>query len=69
MRRRSNKLTKHHLLAEARGGNNRPENILFLKREKHDTWHTLFGNMSLEEAINLLQRTKRMKDALKHKGY
>jgi hypothetical protein len=63
------KLTKHHILPRSRGGVLNPGNILFLKREKHDVWHKLFKDMTIEEAISLLQRTQRMKESLMKNGY
>jgi hypothetical protein len=66
---RKRKITRHHILPKNRGGGNEPWNILRIKRERHDMWHTLFRSMTLEEARDLLDRTIRMKNALKHRGY
>lgn len=55
------KITKHHLINKSRGGGNQPWNILMLEIEKHQAWHKLFGNLNLDEAIDLLQRIKRAK--------
>ena len=59
--KRGKKLTRHHLLPKSRGGNGEPENILYLWVERHRLWHFLFGNNSLEEIIQILQRIARMK--------
>jgi len=53
-------LTRHHILAKARGGNNHPKNILMLTWEHHRLWHKLFGNLTLSEIIAVLQRIERM---------
>lgn len=56
------RMSKHHLTPESRGGKATPENILFLDWDRHHTyWHKLFGNMTLEEIIDALQRIARMK--------
>lgn len=57
-----NKITKHHLTPKCRGGHADAWNILNIYRDKHDVWHTLFKERTLEEAIILLKRVQRMKD-------
>lgn len=59
--------TRHHLTPKChyRGGYkpaiNSPENILLIYRDKHDAWHRLFKEATLEEVIGLLTRVARMK--------
>lgn len=59
--RRRRKLTRHHLTPKSRGGNGSAKNILYIHRNKHDVWHILFGNATLEEAALLLFRIAKMK--------
>lgn len=51
----------HHLLPRSRGGDDSISNLLLMKIEKHEAWHKLFGTMSAEEALALLQRVVRAK--------
>ena len=55
------KLTKHHLTPKERMGTGEPSNILMLWRDRHDYFHKIFGNRTLEELIAVLQRIARMK--------
>lgn len=64
--RRPKRLTKHHLTPSCRGGKTTPENILYIWRDKHEMFHFLFGNLTLEEIIHLLQRVARIKKGLKY---
>jgi len=57
--RRKQKMTRHHLIPRVRGGDYSPQNILYLPREKHDAWHSLFGIFTLDEAIAYLREIKR----------
>ena len=45
----------HHLRPRVRGGQDLPHNLLFIKVTRHRAWHTLWGNASLNEIINLLK--------------
>jgi len=36
-------------------------NLLHIKITKHIAWHQIFGSMTLDEVIELLQRIKRAK--------
>lgn len=68
-RRRKDFLTKHHLTPRERykygektwWDQNGEENILRLHRSKHDAWHKLFRNMTLEEAACVLMRLSKAK--------
>lgn len=60
MKRYQNR-NRHHLLPRSRGGLNTPQNLLLIHIEKHRAWHDLFGLLTLEEAIQLLQRLQRCK--------
>lgn len=64
-KRRSRKLTRHHIRNTVRGGDNSPENIIMLKNEKHECWHTLFHNLSFLEVAMLLVRTHNFKNKTK----
>lgn len=37
------------------------QDILYLDREKHDAWHLLFKEASIEQAIEILRRVCRAK--------
>ena len=53
--------TRHHLIPKIRGGKNGDDNLLLLYAEKHEHWHKIFGNRTLEEIILVLMRIQRMK--------
>jgi len=52
---------RHHLTPKSRDGDNNVTNILWIDMEKHQKWHALWGNRTLEEIISLLTRLQRMK--------
>ena len=58
--RRKKKLTRHHIQNRVRKGTDDPENIILLKSEKHECWHTIFHNLDFIEAAKLLIRADRM---------
>ena len=64
-KRRARKLTRHHIINTVRGGDNSPENIIFIKNERHQAWHLLFNNMSFLEIAMLLVRTHNFKNGTK----
>src|SRR5438270_1658289 len=51
----------HHLLPRSRGGEKTTDNLLLIHIDRHQKWHSLFGNRSLEEVISLLVRVHRAK--------
>jgi len=51
----------HHLKPKARGGKSIPSILLLMKIERHRGWHEIFGNQTIEEVIELLQRIKQAK--------
>lgn len=58
--------TRHHLTPKCRARGQRkqvldPHAILMLARDKHDMWHRLFKNNTLEEIIVILQRVLKIK--------
>lgn len=64
------KITRHHLIPKERKNKKTVfknqtslhiDTVLKLWRDKHDHWHALFGNMTLDECIEVLQRMRRMK--------
>lgn len=55
----------HFLLPKSRGGGESIQNMLIMRIERHEAWHKLFGTMTAEEALALLQRTVQAK---KHQG-
>lgn len=61
-------MTKHHLTPKCHYREdkywpmmNSPENLLKLWNDKHEAWHTLFKEMSIEQTIAVLQRVCRLK--------
>ena len=52
---------KHHLIPRNRGGSSSPNNLFLIWNERHDIWHHLFGNATIDEAIAILYRIKRAK--------
>src|ERR1044071_2941653 len=72
-KRRQNKrkeVDRHHLTPRSRDGGNEAENLLLLKRYRHEAWHVLFDKRkknanpkcrTLEEVIRLLQRVHKAK--------
>lgn len=47
--------SKHHITPTSRGGKETPENEMRLDPNIHDAWHTLFGNLLLEEVIAIIE--------------
>lgn len=60
-RRKQAGKNRHHLLNKVRGGDCSPENLLVLKKTKHEAWHTLFKNSDPEYIIAVLERMMKMK--------
>lgn len=56
---------RHHLKPKSRGGQATDSNLLWIKIERHYFWHKVFGNLTLDEVIKLLQRLQVMKNAQK----
>lgn len=54
---------RHHLVPKSRGGSAAPSNLLLIDIDRHRVWHKLFGNLTLEEVIRLLQRLQKCKAA------
>lgn len=52
---------KHHLIPTSRGGVYISFNKILINIEKHNRWHEVFGNLTLDEIIKLLTRIKRMR--------
>lgn len=67
---KKNPISRHHLIPKERvkKGTHKTDQskkhhdaVLKLYRDKHDAWHFLWGNMTLDEIIKCLQRIKRIK--------
>lgn len=43
-----NERTRHHRKPRALGGGNDPRNISLVSRKKHQSFHTLFGSMTVQ---------------------
>ena len=52
---------RHHLLARSKGGAKSNENLLWLDRKRHEAFHLLFGNITFEEAAEVLLRCMKIK--------
>ena len=52
---------RHHLVPKSRNGGNSPDNLLWIDIERHEYWHKVFGNRTLEEVIRLLIKLKELK--------
>lgn len=55
---------KHHLVPKSRikaGVKPLPRNLLLIDIERHVAWHKLFREMTLDEAISLLKRLRKIK--------
>lgn len=55
----------HHLKNKCRGGSNATSNLLLIDIERHRAWHTLFRNLDLGQAIDLLIRLEKAKKGQK----
>jgi len=56
---------RHHLVPRSRGGDLSASNLLLIDIDKHKVWHRLFGLLTLDEVILLLQRLQKCKKAQK----
>ena len=61
--KRSGIKSRHHLKPKSRGGESIESNLIDFDRSRHDAWHFLFSNLTLDEVIELLTRLKRAKEA------
>lgn len=59
-------MNRHHWLNKCQGGEWTVDNISYLHVERHDWWHRVFGNLSLDEAIAVLTRLRQIKSAQPH---
>ena len=53
----------HHLTNKCYGGKDTTDNLILIHIERHRYWHKVFKNMNLDQAIALLKRLKRIKEA------
>lgn len=56
---------QHHLRPSSRGGTSVESNLILLDAYRHDAWHLLFKNLTLDEIITLLMRLKHIKESLR----
>lgn len=61
--------SKHHIVPTSRGGQSTPENIMDLEPGFHDAWHTLFGNLLVEEVTALVKHCWATKSGMIDKRY
>lgn len=62
---KNRRYNRHHMRPKSRGGTKDPKNMLYMKIDRHDAWHLLFGNRTISEVIRLLIRIKRAKGRCK----
>ena len=53
----------HHIINQCDGGEDTVQNILRTKIKRHRGWHATFNHKTLKQAIALLQRLDRAKEA------
>lgn len=58
---RAGQTNRHHLLPRSRGGDSLESNLLVMDIERHNAWHFLFQNQTLDEIIEVLERLRSMK--------
>jgi len=58
---------RHHLKPKSRGGQKVESNLLLIDMERHNAWHKLWGNRTLDEVIELLLRVRQAKKSKKAK--
>lgn len=51
----------HHLVPRSRGGANDRQNLLLIDMDRHEAWHKLWGNRTIEEVLRLLTRVAEAK--------
>lgn len=56
---------RHHLTPRSRGGQSIESNLLWIDIERHNAWHAIFGNKTLDEVIELLIRLRDSKSKQK----
>ena len=66
---RNGKMSEHHLKPRSRGGQSIQSNLLKLDIRRHEAWHLLFGNLTLPEIIQLLERVYNIKELQRFKKY
>ena len=60
--------TEHHLTPKERKGKKELSNLLSLDAYRHQAWHLLFGNKTLREIIELLERIEQIKQSKLNRG-
>lgn len=53
-------MSRHHIRNRVDGGPTTPDNLIVLRRDRHDQWHKLFHNLTFREAAALLLRAAEM---------
>ena len=53
---------RHHLIPRSRGGTDARSNLLMIREDRHELWHRLWGDRTLNEVLELLTRVKHMKE-------
>jgi len=60
-RRKHRHRNRHHLIPKSRKGNNSINNLLLIDIERHEYWHRLWANRTIDEVLELLTRVARAK--------
>ena len=54
MKKKKNKITKHHIVPTSRKEKNLEDNLDYVPRKQHQLYHTLFSNRTPDEIIDYL---------------
>lgn len=49
-------MTEHHRLPRSLGGKSVPENISIVESKKHQAWHILFRNLTVEAIVAIINK-------------
>ena len=60
-RQMNERRNRHHLIPRSRGGRDSYQNLLLIDMDRHEAWHRLWGNRTIEEVLCLLERVARAK--------
>ena len=55
--------TTHHIRPRSRGGESTSSNLIQLDAYRHNAWHLLFSNLTIDEVITLLEKLKHIKES------
>ena len=59
-------MSRHHLIPKIRGGTYSKRNILNLWRDRHNLWHNIFADLTLDEIIKMLDKGRYANEVVKN---